>query len=37
MPDEQRHALMRMARDFGFPVEDLIRVDHSDPPVCERG
>jgi apolipoprotein D and lipocalin family protein len=37
MPDEQRHALMRMARDFGFPVENLVRVDQSDPPVCERG
>ncbi|SDE86834.1 lipocalin family protein [Rhodospira trueperi] len=37
MPDEQRHALMRRARDFGFPVENLVRVDQSDPPVCERG
>jgi len=37
MPDEQRKDLMRMARDFGFPVEELVRVDQTEPPPCKSG
>lgn len=35
MADDIRRRLMQAARDMGYPVEDLIRVDQSGP-VCRR-
>jgi apolipoprotein D and lipocalin family protein len=36
MPQEQIEPLVRKVRELGFPVGELIRVDHSDPP-CAKG
>jgi apolipoprotein D and lipocalin family protein len=32
MPQDQIEPLVRKVRELGFPVGELIRVDHSDPP-----